>query len=195
MCSAALVSAKPVQLHVRAVNPFTGEVYVSARITVKTLEERVACESRQGIADCELPAGTYVISAHMRGFGSDRSIVQLTGPRIYRKVGLWLEEPIDYGRPGALTAKLQVRRGRILRRIPPEHTEGYWIRIAAIHDGFQDTTFTRTGEVTFERLRPGLYQVTVSDRLLSKSLLLSIHDSCVAFNIPFEDPSGEVQCH
>lgn len=188
----AMYGADITQLHVRAVDPFSGQILGTARVVVETPARQVVCEGRNGVAECNLPAGDYLVKARLSGFGASLLPVTLKGETVYRKIALWIEDPIDYGRIGALKRKNEARTGKILSA--RKSALGYWVRIAAVHNFFQDATYTSSGDFTFDGLKPGLYQMTVSDNGISRSFLLAIHDRCSVFSVPIEGVESEISC-
>lgn len=196
LCAAWAALAAPAaaaRLEVRAVNPFSGAVYPEARVLVFSGSGEEVCRGKDGIATCDLPAGDYRVRARLSGFGAKDLLVRMAELPVYRELALRIEEAIDHGRIGAFTRKSEIRLFRISGHTPVARG-GYSVRISAVHDSFDDTTFAPGPDGSLGSLRPGLYQVTISAGPVSRALLAIIQGTCRVLSVPWDEMPREVVC-
>jgi hypothetical protein len=189
------VGQSTVHLHVEAVNPFSGAIMPAAHVIVQSPDKKVVCEGRMGTIDCFLPAGSYSVKALRAGYSSNWSQVILTDAPTYRKVALWLEDPVDFGPVGHAGERSQSRTGRIIDTVGSTSAKGCWIRVAAVHDSFQDQRYTASNEFIVSRMKPGLYQLAVTcGSENTRSFLLNVQPACSAFDIPLSGDTRKIDC-
>ena len=123
--------------------------------------------------------------------------MHLSSEHEFRRISIWMEEPIDYYRRGSLAAKRQPRSGRVNGISQSEAAVGYWLKASAVFDSaLHVEAYATTPEFAFSDLPIGLYQLVISAKGgTNRIFLLEVHDGCKLITIPLNHDGQTLLCN